>query len=105
MSTRAPWTPWAPRLSSDSRLLRAVLDADVIFSRVLHELFGRLAHERRLYDLIWSDELIDEAVRALVERKPTEESVARRWVERLTDAFPDGRVDPPGHPPTWISRR
>lgn len=48
---------------------RAVLDADVIFSRVLHELMGRLATGARLFDLVWSEELLDEAKSSLIERK------------------------------------
>lgn len=42
---------------------RAVLDSNVIFSRVLHELVGRAAGEARLFDLVWSDELLTEAKR------------------------------------------
>lgn len=72
---------------------RAVLDSSVIFSRVLHELFGRLALQARLFDLAWSDELLAEARRVLIERKPTTEAVAERWVGYLSDAFPDGRTD------------
>lgn len=34
------------------RPLRAVLDVDVIYSRVLHELLGRAATDARLLDLI-----------------------------------------------------
>jgi hypothetical protein len=48
-------------LSDDARLPRAVLDTDVIYSRVLHELIGRLAYQERLLTLIWSDELLNEA--------------------------------------------
>lgn len=48
---------------------RAVLDADLIFSRVLHELMGRLATGARLFDLVWSDELLDEAKSSLMKRK------------------------------------
>lgn len=70
-----------------------MLDTDVIFSRVLHELFGRIASELRLLTLIWSDELLAEAQRVLVERKPLAPVVADRWVGYLRDAFPDGRVD------------
>lgn len=67
---------------------RAVLDSDVIFSRVLHELFGRLATGPRLLTLIWSDELLAEAQSALVRRKPTTEQAADRWVGFLANAFP-----------------
>lgn len=70
-----------------------MLDTDVIFSRVLHELFGRLASELRLLTLIWSDELVAEAERVLVERKPLEPAAARRWVGYLREAFPDGCID------------
>lgn len=31
---------------------RVVLDSSIIFSRVLHELFGRLSLEARLFDLV-----------------------------------------------------
>lgn len=70
-----------------------MLDTDVIFSRVLHELFGRIASELRLLSLVWSDELLAEAERVLVERKPVAPAVAARWVGYLRDAFPEGRVD------------
>ena len=72
---------------------RAVLDANVIFSRVLHELIGRVAREARLLDLVWSDELLAETKRVLIESKPVPEPVAERWVGYLRHAFPDGRTD------------
>ena len=75
-------------------LPRAVLDSNVIFSRVLHELLGRCAGQARLLDLIWSDELLAEAKRVLQERKPMPEAAAERWVSLMREAFPDGRVDP-----------
>ena len=75
------------------RLPRAILDSDVIFSRVLHELFGRVAAEARLLDLIWSEPLLAEAERVLIERKPVPPQVAARWVGYLRQAFPGGEVD------------
>jgi predicted nucleic acid-binding protein len=75
-------------------LPRSVLDSDVIYSRVLHELMGRLAHDARLFDLIWSDELIAEARRVLIEYKGLDVPVAERWVGYMRTAFPAGRVDP-----------
>jgi predicted nucleic acid-binding protein len=75
------------------RLPRAVIDSDVIFSRVLHELFGRVAAEARLLDLIWSEPLLAEAERVLIERKPVSPDVAARWVGYLRHAFPGGEVD------------
>jgi predicted nucleic acid-binding protein len=72
---------------------RAVLDSDVIFSRVLHDLFGRLATGPRLFTLIWSDELLAEARSALMRRKPVSAEVADRWVGYLSSSFPAERVD------------
>lgn len=71
-----------------------MLDTDVIFSRVLHELVGRLATELRLLTLVWSDELLAEAERVLTDRKPMPAEAARRWVGYVREAFPTERVDP-----------
>jgi hypothetical protein len=49
---------------------RTVLDADGIFSRVLHGLFGLLATDLRMFTLVWSDELLAEAEGVLIDRKP-----------------------------------
>lgn len=38
-------------------------------------------------DLLWSDELLDEARRVLVERKPLTRGVADRWVGYLREAL------------------
>jgi hypothetical protein len=80
-------------LSDDARLPRAVLDTNVIYSRVLHELIGRLAYQERLLTLIWSDELLSEAERTLVTDKPVPQQVAERWVNYMRQAFPDQRVE------------
>lgn len=72
---------------------RAILDSDVIFSRVLHELLGRIASEIRLLTLIWSDELLAEAERTLIHRKPMPAPAAHRWAGYLREAFPDERVE------------
>jgi predicted nucleic acid-binding protein len=80
-------------VSQATRAPRAVLDADIIFSRVLHELLGRAADDLRLFDLLWSEELLAEATRSLVERKGLSEEVAMRWVGYLSQAFPAGCVD------------
>jgi len=61
---------------SDALPPRAVLDSDVIFSRVLYELFGRAAATAGVLTLLWSDELLAEAKRALIERKPLTAAVA-----------------------------
>lgn len=72
---------------------RAVLDADIVFSRVLHELMGRLAVGARLFDLIWSEELLDEAKGSLMRRKGLTAEVAGAWVDHIRREFPDGGVD------------
>ena len=86
-------------MSDDARPPRAVLDTDVIYSRVLHELIGRLAHQERLLTLIWSEELLNEAKRILVERKPVPEQAAERWVDYMRQAFPDQRIQIDQLPP------
>lgn len=78
---------------SDSHRPRAVLDADILYSRVLHELFGRLAAQLRLLDLFWSEQLLAETQRSLVEKKRLPTDAARRWVEYLRQSFPAGRVE------------
>jgi predicted nucleic acid-binding protein len=80
-------------VSQAARLPRAVLDADIIFSRVLHEPMGRVADDLRLLDLLWSEELLAEARRSLIEKKGLSEKVAGRWVGYLSQSFPTGRVD------------
>lgn len=72
---------------------RAVLDADVIFSRVLHELMGRLAASARLFDLIWSEELLGEAKSSLMKRKGLSSDAAHAWVGHMRREFPGGGVD------------
>lgn len=75
-------------------LPRAVLDADIIYSRVLHELMGRLATEARLFDLIWSEELLAEARKSLVRGKGLTVEVADIWVGHMRREFPGGGIDP-----------
>jgi len=53
---------------------------------------GRLAVARML-DLIWSDQLLAETKRVLIERKPVSDVVAERWIEHMRTNFPDGRID------------
>lgn len=72
---------------------RAVLDSDILFSRVLHELMGRVAKRLELLDLVWSEELLSEAKRSLVKKKGLSEEAAERWVSYLPQSFPNGKVD------------
>lgn len=73
---------------------RAVLDADIIFPRVLHELIGRLSVGSRLFDLVWSDELLGEAKSSLVSQKGLSDEAAEAWVGHIRREFPGGRVNP-----------
>lgn len=79
-------------MSDARRVPRAVLDTDILFSRVLHDLFGRLALHLRRFDLLWSDELLAEAKRKLIEEKALTAVIAERWVGYLAESFPAGRV-------------
>jgi len=72
---------------------RAVLDADIVFSRVMHELMGRVAKGLELLDLVWSEELLAETRRSLVEKKGLSEDAAARWVGYLSQNFPNGEID------------
>ena len=71
---------------------RAVLDAEIIFSRVLHDLMGRVAADLRMLDLVWSDQLLAEVKGSLIQRKGLAEEVAQRWVGYLPQSFPAGRT-------------
>lgn len=56
---------------------RAVLDADIIYLRVLHELMGRVADDLRLLDLAWSEDLLAETRRSLAEKKTSRRRLRR----------------------------
>jgi predicted nucleic acid-binding protein len=79
-------------VNAEGGLPRAVLDTNVIYSRVLHDLIGRIANDGFL-EVVWSEELLAEAKKVLIENKPVEEAVAERWVNYMRAAFPDGEVD------------
>jgi predicted nucleic acid-binding protein len=72
---------------------RAVLDADIIYSRVLHDLMGRMARDLRVLDLFWSEELLAETRRSLEAKKQLPPTSAQRWVGYLQRNFPNGRID------------
>lgn len=59
----------------------------------MHELMGRVAKGLELLDLVWSEELLAETRRSLVERKGLSEDAAARWVSYLSQNFPDGETD------------
>jgi predicted nucleic acid-binding protein len=79
-------------LSEPRRPPRAILDTDIIYSRVLHEFMGRVARRLRLIDLFWSDELLAEARNSLIEKKGLPVDVAQRWVDYLPQNFPAGHT-------------
>jgi predicted nucleic acid-binding protein len=76
-----------------------VLDTNVIFSRVLHELLGRVANTGGLLELIWSEELVQETTRVLIEDKGLDPKRAAIWAGLIADVFPAGRVDISQIPP------
>jgi predicted nucleic acid-binding protein len=78
---------------SDTSRPRAVLDTDIIYSRVLHDLLGRAARRLRLLDLFWSEELLVEARTSLEQKKRLPPEAARRWVGYLPRNFPNGGID------------
>jgi hypothetical protein len=54
---------------------------------------GRVGSDARLINLIWSEELLAEAKRVLIDYKPLPEAVGERWVGYMRESFPEGRVD------------
>jgi predicted nucleic acid-binding protein len=72
---------------------RAALDTNVVFSRVLHELLGRAANTGGILELIWSDELVRETTRVLVEKKGLDRRRAEVWAGLMANVFPAGRVE------------
>jgi predicted nucleic acid-binding protein len=78
---------------SDTSRPRAVLDTDIIYSRVLHDLMGRAARRLRLLDLFWSEELLVEARASLEQKKRLPPESAQRWVDYLARNFPDGGIN------------
>jgi predicted nucleic acid-binding protein len=78
---------------TDAHRPRAVLDTDIIYSRVLHDLTGRAARDLRLLSLFWSNELLAEARNSLEQRKRLPPDAAQRWVDYLPQNFPSGHID------------
>ncbi len=56
---------------------------------------GRIADDLDLLDLFWSEHLLAEATRSLVEKKGLPLEVAERWAGRLPQNFPNRRVQIP----------
>jgi predicted nucleic acid-binding protein len=81
----------------------AVLDACVLVPQSLCDLLLRLAEEPRLYRPVWTEEILEEAHRALTQRIPKRwpKPSADRWRAAITSAFPEADVSPS---PTLIAR-
>lgn len=71
-----------------------VLDACVLASPTLCDLFLRLAETPRLYSPIWSVEILEEVFRTQTSKfkKPYPESLAHYWREEVTKAFPEACI-------------
>ena len=46
-----------------------------------------------MLDLFWSEQLLDETQRSLIENKRLPADAARRWVDYLRQSFPTGGID------------
>lgn len=85
-----------------SAVRRVVVDANVLFSRVLHELIGRAGNytgTTGLYDVYWSEELLQETAGALVERYGMSSEHAHRAMQFVRDGFPQNHIDISGIDP------
>lgn len=74
-----------------------VLDACVLVPQSLCDLLLRLAEEPRLYRPVWTEEIMEEAHRALTQRIPKRwpKASADRWRAAIASAFPEAEVSPP----------
>jgi hypothetical protein len=80
---------------------RLVIDTNVIYSRVLHELIGRLAREARVFDVVWSDELLAEAKRVLIANKPVDERSQNAGSATCVTRFQTATPTSPLPQPAW----
>jgi predicted nucleic acid-binding protein len=88
-----------------------VLDACVLVPQSLCDLLLRLAEVPRLYRPVWTEEIMEEAHRALTQRIPKKwpKASADRWRAAITLAFPEAEVSPSpaliprmtNHPGDW----
>lgn len=70
---------------------RAVLDACVLFPFSLRDILLRLA-ERELYDVVWSDRILQEMSRNLMSTEKVSEPAARRLERAMRGAFEEAAV-------------
>jgi hypothetical protein len=71
---------------------KVVLDANVLYPFSLRDTLLRLA-ERELYVLCWSERILDEVSRNLVEDSRTDNATAVRLHAAMRSAFPEALVD------------
>jgi len=85
------------------RLERVFVDTATLYPISLADLVLRLA-EAGMYDLVWSDHLLTEVERVLVERKGLTPERSRYFCECIRAAFPFGRVAPEEYLPLVATR-
>jgi len=76
-----------------TRVERVFVDTNTLYPISITDLVLRLA-EAVMFDLIWSDHLLAEVERVLVERKGLRLEAASYFCDCARRAFPDGRVAP-----------
>ena len=85
------------------RLERVFVDTATLYPISLADLVLRLA-ELGMYDLLWSDHLLSEVERVLVEYKGLSVERSRYFCECIRTAFPTGRVAPQEYLPLVATR-
>jgi predicted nucleic acid-binding protein len=73
-----------------------VLDACVLVPQSLCDLLLRLAEDPRLYRPVWTEEILEEAHRALTHKLPKKwtKPQADRWRQAIETAFPEAMNEP-----------
>jgi predicted nucleic acid-binding protein len=71
---------------------RVVLDACVLANFGLCDLFLTLAETPRLYQPVWSREILDEVQRAQVGKLGWPGALSKSWREAVESAFPEAKV-------------
>lgn len=86
------------------RLERVFVDTATLYPVSLADLVLRLA-EFGMFEILWSDHLLAEVERVLVDHKGLAEERASYFCECIRRAFPEGRVAPEDYLPLVASRR
>ena len=86
-----------------TRVERVFVDTNTLYPISVADLVLRLA-EAGTFDLIWSDHLLAEVERVLLERKGLSLKAASYFCDCVRRAFPDGRVAPELYLPLVASR-